>query len=77
MLNAKIDEINEFVLEELASAGFEDNPENRYAFLTGLRDGWLEDEEVENPEGKAEYLFAANLEIFRLHMLMIWNPIKV
>lgn len=63
---SKIDEIYAAVLPEMAEKGIEDTLENRHAFLTGLKDGWLEDEE-ESLE-KSLYVLSITMEIAMLQL---------
>jgi hypothetical protein len=66
-MTAKIQEVYDFIIPEMAAAGFEDTPENREQCLRGLRDGWVEDHSDDCPE-KSEWVFAVSMEIFKLRM---------
>lgn len=60
----KLEEIYEAVLPEMEAHGIEDTDANRHAFLSGMRDAWVEDpfKSIE----KTLYVVAINLEIARL-----------
>lgn len=58
-------------LQEMKANNVEDTTENRYLFLTGMRDAWLED----GDEGslKALYLITIELEIARLKRAILFS----
>lgn len=64
MSQSKIDEINEAMLQEFVKENIEDTLDNRIVFLTGMRDAWYEDPEI-NFE-KTFYMLAISDEIRRL-----------
>lgn len=72
---SKIEEIYEFVLPEMKAQGIEDTTIHRIWFLEGLRDGWKEDVEDDNPD-KVFYMVAINSEIFRLNLERLFPSIK-
>ena len=61
----KIEEIYAAVLPEMKAKGIEDTIENRLAFLNGLSDAWIEDED-RSPE-KCLYIVAISCEITSLN----------
>lgn len=77
-MNAKVEEINTFMLAQFTEQGFEDTTDNRIAFLEGLRDAWREDvpEPDEDLLGKALYMMALSGEIARLKMSLRWPKIN-
>lgn len=68
-MNKYMVEIYETVLPEMAAHGIEDTTPNRIAFLSGLLDGWLEDES--RSAEKSIYVSALALEIFYLKLTQI------
>ena len=66
-------EIETMMLQELAANGWEDTPDNRHAFLSGLNDAWKEDDEdldTDQAFEKCLYLIAINGMIFIESMKM-------
>lgn len=64
-MSAKMDEIYETVLPEMAANQIPDTLENRLDFLSGIRDAWLEEPSVSFE--KWLYVQAIGNEIYRLH----------
>jgi hypothetical protein len=62
----KIEEIYETVLPEMAYRGIEDTLANRFSFLAGMQEAWLEDPEWN--AAKAAYCIAVHTEIVRLNL---------
>lgn len=62
---ARVDSINEVMLAELASHGFEPTRENRLAFLQGLKAAWVE-ETWDDCYEKSRWVLAVTLEIVSL-----------
>lgn len=60
----KIEEINAKMLQEMRSLKIADTPRNRFDFLQGIRDTWLDDPNATD-ERNAD-LTAINAEIRRL-----------
>lgn len=63
-MNDMLKEIYDAVLAEMADKNIEDTTENRLTFLTGLSDGWAEDESVSVE--KALYQLVLSTEILEL-----------
>lgn len=68
MYENEIAEINDAMLPEFTSRGIEDTPDNRVAFLEGLRQAWIEDTS-KSPE-KVQYQRALQFEINRLNFVI-------
>jgi hypothetical protein len=66
---SKIDEIYDAILPEIEKAGYEDTTENRIQALTGLRDAWMEDFELE----AVLWIMAVNSEIFKLELELLFG----
>jgi hypothetical protein len=71
-MKTKIEEIYDAVLPHLAANGFEDTTENRFYALTGLKDGWLEDED--RSLEKSFYLLAVTGELLMLKIKLMGAP---
>ena len=67
-MSRKIDEIYANVLPDMAKHGIKDTTENRLAYLTGLRDGWVEDGPKPGTD-KQWWLLALNVELMRLEIV--------
>jgi uncharacterized protein YehS (DUF1456 family) len=70
----KIEEINQFMLEQFEENGFEDTPENRLAFLQGLQQAWKEDQDVSLE--KTLYQIALNGEIMIIQMRIGFSTLR-
>lgn len=68
-MQARIEKIYAAVLPHMAANGIEDTPENRFYALTGVKQGWLEDED-KSPEKEA-FLAAISSEILALTIKLI------
>lgn len=66
----RIEEVYASVLPEMEANGVEDTLENRHSFLTGLRDGWVEDTS-DNCIEKSLYVLAVTCELVLLHAKII------
>lgn len=71
---SRLDEINEAMLTEFKSAGLEDTPNNRFEFLTGLRDAWKED--PSSSIEKTLYQISLNYELARLALIIHYPDTK-
>lgn len=66
MADTRGEEITEFMVTSLKEGGFEDTPENRLAFLTGLKQAW--DEDTDSSIEKSLYMLALTMLLMLARM---------
>jgi hypothetical protein len=73
-MHDRLEEINREMLREFKKHGVEDTTQNRISFLTGLKDGWMEEPvEDEYRLEKTMYELTIVIEIARLRFSTLIN----